>query len=161
MCTTSFSTLYTSLEIHLWCQICLTSLWHHIKNLPLFCRFCICTLHEQFSCWLQTLHKIILAHHDDNCECDCGFCISCGDIDNISIGTCYAHLHFAFMALPFLFLTGNVSRTSTCFYFMLVYTTFIFFRFLNRCNLCHSNKLESLFECPVTRLLYDEWEVDY
>ena len=84
---TSFSTLYNSLEIHLLYQICLTSLWHYIKNLPLFCRFCICMLHEQFSRWLQTLHKIILAHHDDNCECDCAFCLSCGDLDNLSIGT--------------------------------------------------------------------------
>ena len=29
------------------------------------------------------------------------------------------------------------------------------------CDLCHSNKLESLFECPVSRLLYDEGEVEY
>ena len=28
-------------------------------------------------------------------------------------------------------------------------------------KLCHSNRLESLFECPVSRLLYDEGEVDY
>ena len=32
---------------------------------------------------------------------------------------------------------------------------------LDSCNLCHSNKLESLFECPVSRLLYDEGEVEY
>ena len=57
------------------------------KIFPFLNRFCICMLHEQFSRWLQTLHKIILAHHDDNCECDCGFCLSCGDIDNLSIGT--------------------------------------------------------------------------
>ena len=29
------------------------------------------------------------------------------------------------------------------------------------CNLCHSNKLESLFECPISRLLYNEGEVEY
>ena len=29
------------------------------------------------------------------------------------------------------------------------------------CALCHSNKLESVFECPVSRLLYDEGEVEY
>ena len=29
------------------------------------------------------------------------------------------------------------------------------------CNLCHSNNLESLFECEVSRLLYDEGEVEY
>ena len=33
--------------------------------------------------------------------------------------------------------------------------------FFYSCELCHSNKLESLFECPVSRLLYDEGEVDY
>ena len=27
---------------------------------------------------------------------------------------------------------------------------------MDSCNLCHYNKLESLFECPVSRLLYDE-----
>ena len=46
----------------------------------------ICMLHEQFTRWLTTLHKIILSHHDENCECDCGFCISCGDLDSLSIG---------------------------------------------------------------------------
>ena len=49
-------------------------------------RFCICMLHEQFTRWLTTLHKIILAHHDEHCECDCGFCVSCGDLDSLSIG---------------------------------------------------------------------------
>ena len=127
-------------------------------------------LHEQFSRWLQTLHKIILAHHDDNCECDCGFCLSCGDIDNLSIGTfmrlmlCPPSLRFHGSTIPlfdwqcieneyvFLFHAGSYNN--------LPQLTFIF-RFVNRCNLCHSNKLESLFECPVTRLLYDEGEVDY
>ena len=32
--------------------------------------------------------------------------------------------------------------------------------FMDSCNLCHSNKLESLFECPVSHLLYDEGEVE-
>ena len=36
----------------------------------------------------------------------------------------------------------------------------MFFLF-DSCNLCHSNKLESLFECPISRLLYDEGEVEY
>ena len=27
--------------------------------------------------------------------------------------------------------------------------------------MCHSNKLESVFECEVSRLLYDEGEVEY
>ena len=29
------------------------------------------------------------------------------------------------------------------------------------CALCHSNKLESVFECPVSRFLDDEGEVEY
>ena len=33
--------------------------------------------------------------------------------------------------------------------------------FLFRCDFCHSNKLESVFECEVSRLLYDEGEVEY
>ena len=52
----------------------------------LYSRFCICMLHEQFTRWLTKLHKIILAHHDEHCECDCGFCVSCGDLDSLSIG---------------------------------------------------------------------------
>ena len=127
-------------------------------------------LHEQFSRWLQTLHKIILAHHDDNCECDCAFCLSCGDIDNLSNGTfmrlmlCPPSLRFHGSTIPlfdwqcieneYVFLVHAGSYNN------LPQLTFRF-RFLNRCNLCHSNKLESLFECPVTRLLYDEGEVDY
>ena len=76
-CITSFSMLYINLSgKHVYCKI-----------FPFLNRFCICMLHEQFSRWLQTLHKIILAHHDDNCKCNCGFCLSCGDIDNLSIGT--------------------------------------------------------------------------
>ena len=37
----------------------------------------------------------------------------------------------------------------------------VIIKFFFSCELCHSNKLESLFECPVSRLLYDEGEVDY
>ena len=39
----------------------------------------------------------------------------------------------------------------------------VIIKFFLSCELCHSNKLESLFECPVSRLLYvyDEGEVDY
>ena len=33
--------------------------------------------------------------------------------------------------------------------------------FFFSCQLCNSNKLESLFECEVSRLLYDEGEVEY
>ena len=33
--------------------------------------------------------------------------------------------------------------------------------FLYSCNMCHSYKLESAFECEVSRLLYDEGEVEY
>ena len=33
--------------------------------------------------------------------------------------------------------------------------------FFPSCQLCHANKLESLFECEVSRLLYDEGEVEY
>ena len=51
-----------------------------------FGRFCVCMLHEIFTRWLSTLHKNILAHHDDNCDCECGFCTSCGDLDTLSIG---------------------------------------------------------------------------
>ena len=94
----------------------------------------------------------------------------CGDLDNLSIGTfmrlmlCPPSLRFHGSTIPlfdwqcieneyvFLFHAGSYNN--------LPQLTFIF-RFVNRCNLCHSNKLESLFECPVTRLLYDEGEVDY
>ena len=43
-------------------------------------------LHEIFTRWLVTLHKIILAHHDEACDCDCSFCVSCGDCETLSIG---------------------------------------------------------------------------
>ena len=43
-------------------------------------------LHEIFTRWLVTLHKIILAHHDEACDCDCSFCVSCGDYETLSIG---------------------------------------------------------------------------
>ena len=60
----------------------------HFPKTDFYCfgRFCVCMLHEIFTRWLSTLHKIILAHHDDNCECECGFCTSCGDLDTLSIG---------------------------------------------------------------------------
>ena len=99
-------------------------------------------LHEQFTCWLLTLHKIILAHHHDNCECDCGFCVSCGELDTLSIGG-FIHLMPTISSLPW----------SATFSFSVV--------FMDSCNLCHSNKLESLFECPVLCLLYDEEEVEF
>ena len=73
-------------------------------------------LHKLFTRWLCTLHNIILAHHDENCECECAFCTSCGDLDTLSIGAflrlCCAHHLFVFMGLPSLCLTGIVSITS-------------------------------------------------
>ena len=44
---------------------------------------------------------------------------------------------------------------------MLKYYKLIVVHFLSSCNMCHSNKLESVFECEVSRLLYDEGEVEY
>ena len=44
---------------------------------------------------------------------------------------------------------------------MLKYYKLTVGRFLSICNMCHSNKLESVFECEVSRLLYDEGEVEY
>ena len=48
-------------------------------------RFCVCMLLEIFTHWLTTLHKIILAHHIESCDCNCGFCASCGDLLKNSI----------------------------------------------------------------------------
>ena len=73
---------------------------------PFFGRFCICMLHEQFTRWLSTLYKIILAHHDQNCECDCGFCVSCEELDSLTIGgfmrlmLCPASLRFHGSSIP-------------------------------------------------------------
>ena len=47
---------------------------------------------------------------------------------------------------------GSKSFFFPLFFFFLASLPFFFFS-LSRCNLCHSNKLESIFECPVTRLL--------
>jgi len=44
---------------------------------------------------------------------------------------------------------------------MLKYFKLTVDHFLSSCNMCHSNKLESVFECEVSRLLYDEGEVEY
>ena len=46
---------------------------------------------------------------------------------------------------------------------MLKYYKLTVDHFLSSCNMCHSNKLESVFECEVSRLLYDEggsWVLD-
>ena len=83
---------------------------------------------------------------------------------------CYALHLYAFMAPPSLFLTGIASMTSTCvfsvcfvFLILLILKGILFFMsfLFYSCNLCHSNKLESLFECPISRLLYNEGEVEY
>ena len=139
-------------------------------------RFCICMLHEQFTRWLTTLHKIILAHHDEHCECDCGFCVSCGDLDCLSIGgfmrlmLCPPSLRFHGSTIP-LFDWNCIDDKYVCFLsFFRVFNfyswilkgiLFFTFFFFYSCNLCHSNKLESLFECPISRLLYNEGEVEY
>ena len=88
----------------------------------------------------------------------------------VSCVLCYARLLYAFMVPPSLFLTGIASMTSKCVFpvcfVLLIFTHtqrhFVFLSFLfDSCNLCHSNKLESLFECPISRLLYDEGKVEY
>ena len=48
-----------------------------------------------------------------------------------------------------------------CDSFFMVRTLVFSVVFIYSCNLCHSNKLESLFECPISRLLYDEGEVEF
>ena len=69
-------------------------------------RFCICMLHEQLSRWLVALHKIILAHHDEGCDCECSFCISCGELETLSIGKfmslmlCPSSLRFHGSSIP-------------------------------------------------------------
>ena len=133
-------------------------------------------LHEQFTRWLTTLHKIILAHHDEHCECDCGFCVSCADLDSLSIGgfmrlmLCPPSLRFHGSTIP-LFDWSCIDDKYVCFLtFFRVFNLyswilkgilFFTFFFFYSCNLCHSNKLESLFECPISRLLYNEGEVEY
>ena len=70
-----------------------------------------------------TLHKIIFAHHDKNCECecDCGFCVSCGDLDTLSIGGCMRlmlcppSVRFHGSSIPLF--DWNVLRTRACFFY--------------------------------------------
>ena len=87
LCVASFLLLYAFPVKSRFKSHCLRQVSESFHAL-LCCRFCICMLHEQFTCWLCTLHNIILAHHDQNCECDCGFCAMCGDLESISISTC-------------------------------------------------------------------------
>ena len=107
MCITLFLMFYTFPANSQFQTHCFTQVSEKFHSL-LCCRFCKCMLHEQFTRWLSTLHKIILAHHDENCECDC---VLCGVL---LCSSCYAHPRYAFMGLPLLCLTGIVSRTSTC-----------------------------------------------
>ena len=48
----------------------------------------VCQYAYMVTRWLYTLHNIILAHHHQNCECDSGFCASCGDVESLSPSTC-------------------------------------------------------------------------
>ena len=62
-----------------------------------------------------------------------------------------------------LFDGGQVRDQFTSFFlrsFFMVTTLVFAVVFMDSCNLCHSNKLESLFECPVSCSLYDEGEVE-
>ena len=130
----------------------------------------MCMLHEIFTRWLSTLHKIILAHHDEACDCDCSFCLSCGDFDTLSIGKfmrmmlCPPSLRFHGSSTP-LFDWDCIEDKLVCVLRVALQNNVPHSKnvipFLFRCNFCHSNKLESVFECEVSRLLYDEGEVEY
>ena len=104
------------------------SLWQLSESIhSLFCfRFCICMLHELFTRWLCTLHKIILAHHDLNGDSDCGFCTSCGDLQNLSIGAfmrlvlCPPSLHFHGSAIP-LFDWNAIHNKYVCLFHFIVH----------------------------------------
>ena len=118
MCITLFLMFYTFPANSQFQTHCFTQVSEKFHSL-LCCRFCKCMLHEQFTRWLSTLHKIILAHHDENCECDC---VLCGVL---LCSSCYAHPRYAVMGLPLLCLTGIVSRTSTCFISLFMYICLI------------------------------------
>ena len=137
MCITSFLMLYTCMAfvysivfdvIHgpstflFKSHFILTSVW----KLPyLFCiRFFICMLHELFTWWLCTLQKISLAHHNENCDYDCGFCTSCGHLESLSIGAfmrlllCLPSLCFHGSTIP-LFDWNCIDNKYACFSLLL------------------------------------------
>ena len=95
-----------------------------------------------FTRWLTTLHKIILAHHDENCECDCGFCVSCGDLDSLSIGgfmrlmLCPPSLRFHGSTIP-LFDWNCIDDKYVC--FLSLFRVFNFYSYWTAfCFLCLS-----------------------
>ena len=74
------------------------------------------------------------------------------------------------MGRLFLILTVIVLSRSECSFRMCLFKCYEFLFYFNytsvilficNCIMCHSNKLESVFECEVSRLLYDEGEVEY
>ena len=77
---------------------------------------------------------------------------------------CYVHPLSAFMLLHSSFWLGlyrrQVSAPFVCGVNILLANNKCC-SILFSCQLCHSNELESLFECEVSRLLYDEGEVEY
>ena len=73
----------------------------------IFCRWCACSIHEQWSKWNIILFKIILSSHTENCSCSCVFCdAECNTIERLSPRylmarlLCPAALQFALSSVP-------------------------------------------------------------
>ena len=107
----------------------------------------------------------------EGCECECSFCISRGDLETLSIGKFMSLMLCPWTLSPLLkwllhssFWQGlyrrQVSAPFVCGVNILLANNKCC-SILFSCQLCHSNKLESLFECEVSHLLYNDGEVEY
>ena len=128
-------------------------------------------LHELFTRWLCTLHKIILAHHDENCECECAFCTSCGHLDTLFIDTfmrlmlCPPSLRFHGSTIP-LFDWNCIDNKYDCFSLLFKFQLFHEQFFICLCPFIQlwfvplQQAWKSVRMSCVT-FAYDEGEVEY
>ena len=122
----------------------------------MFCRWCACSVCEQWRKWNGVMFKIVLSKHKDTCICTCVFCDSdCVSIERLSPRYIMEHLlcpgerQFALSSVILYNWDCINNRYCTLLISHLLSKLYgTCWCYVSRCNTCFRNRRGTLFACP-------------
>ena len=135
----------------------------------MFCRWCACSVCEQWRKWNAVMFKIVLSKHKDTCICTCVFCDSdCVSIERLSPRYIMEHLlcpgerQFALSSVILYNWDCINNRYCTLLISHLLSKLYgTCWCYVSRCNTCFSNRRGTLFACPRNDLFSEQGLVEY